>query len=233
MSKSLGNVIDPFLLLEKYGTEAVRYILLGNVPVFDDGDLTLERIGEIYTAHLANGIGNLVSRTAAMAEKYFGGHLPRPSDVSRASVPLKTNIDILGVKGRNLEFGASTVSHFMEQATRARYAAAWQQYRLDTALQEVLRLFQVLDGYIQDYEPYKLIKNDPEQAQAVIWNLAYALHGSVQLLMPFMPKTAERIAEVLGVQVTDTDYTARSEYSISKPEALFPRATGPEEEFTI
>lgn len=233
MSKSLGNVIDPFMLVQKYGSEAVRYILLGNVPVFNDGDLTVDRIHDIYTAHLANGIGNLVSRVAAMAEQYFGGHVERPSDISLAALPLKTNIDILGIKTRDLEVGSSMVSHFLEHTTFARHAEAMQEYRLDEALQEVMRLYRVLDGYIQDYEPYKLVKNDKEQAQAVLWNVLYALHGSVSLLVPFMPETAERIANILGVKTIDAFDVMRKEYDVSKPQPLFPRVEGPEEEFVI
>ena len=168
-----------------------------------------------------------------MAAAYTAGHLTRPSDILLAAVPLKTDIDILGIKNRDMEIGSSTVSYFLEQTTYARYNEAMQAYRLHDALQEIMRLFHVLDGYIQDYEPYKLIKSDKAQAEAVLWNLAYALHGSVLLLMPFMPETANCIAKVLGVKATDPFDSARKEYAVSKSEALFPRVKGPQEEFVI
>ncbi len=232
MSKSLGNVIDPFELVDTYGTEAVRYALLGHVSVFEDTDLTRERIHEIYTAHLANGIGNLVARTAAMAEKYFGGRMQRPPDVALAVVPLKADIDILGLPRRDFKIGSTTVSWFVENKTAPQYRAAWQDYRLGDALLEVMQLFRTLDRYIQDYEPYKLIERDKDQAQAVLWNILSALNVSVPLLLPFLPATASALAEVLGV-TSDNKIEEQSEYIVSKPQALFPRVEEPAEKFEL
>lgn len=222
MSKSLGNVIDPFSLIETYGAEAVRYILLGNVPAFEDVDLTLERIKDIYTAHLVNGIGNLVSRTAAMVQQNFEGHMTRPSEEFLLAVPFKANIDVLEARERDLKIGGAIVSSYIREQVIPQYRVMWGEYRVDAALQEVMKLFRMLDRYIQDYEPYKLIHAQRNEAHAVLWNIVSALHEASYLLIPFMPQTAERIREVLGV--TDAEKPEdKKEYLVTKKEALFPR----------
>ncbi len=226
MSKTLGNVIDPFTLIEKYGTDAVRYVLLCHVPAFGgDTDLTTERFHELYMAHLANGIGNLVSRVTAMVERYFEGRLMRPLDVLLASVPFKTDIDLLHDKERDLKIGSITSEWFIREETMPTYLNAWAEYRLDGALEEVMRLFRMLDRYIQDYEPYKLVQQDREQTQAVLWSLVSSIHCAAVLLVPFMPHTANAICEVLGVSLKEAaeNFESRSEYVVTKKEALFPR----------
>lgn len=225
MSKTLGNVIDPFLLIGTYGTEAVRYILLGHVSPFADADLTPDRIHELYTAHLANGIGNLVSRVSAMSLRYFEGEITRPADALLASVPFKSDIDVLDARDRDLKVGSITAAWFIHENIIPRYAAAWDGYRLDEALQEVMRLFRMLDRYIQDYEPFKLIKSNREQVQAILWSLVSGIHQASRLLTPFLPGTAGAIAGILGVSPDETDEAAqkRTSYKITKGEPLFPR----------
>ncbi|OGZ47239.1 MAG: methionine--tRNA ligase [Candidatus Ryanbacteria bacterium RIFCSPHIGHO2_02_FULL_45_13b] len=225
MSKTLGNVIDPFSLIEIYGAEAVRYVLLGHVPLFSDADLTVDRIHELYTAHLVNGVGNLVSRVSAMSLQYFEGTITRPTDALLASVPLKSDIDVIDARDRDLKVGSITLEWFIRENTIPRYLAAWEEYRLDGALQEVMQLLRMLDGYIQDYEPYKLIKIDPEQTQAILWGLVSSIHRASRLLAPFLPGTALAIAGALGVSPDETDGATRKrvEYKITKKEFLFPR----------
>ena len=89
MSKSLGNVVDPYAVVAKYGTDAVRYYLLGALPSYDDGDWSEARLAEFYTAHLANGVGNLVSRTTAMVERYFGGRVPEASPIGSSEATVR------------------------------------------------------------------------------------------------------------------------------------------------
>lgn len=225
MSKTLGNIIDPFSLIETYGAEAVRYVLLGHVPLFSDADLTEDRIHELYTAHLANGVGNLVSRVSAMCLQYFDGSITRPADVLLASVPFKSDIDVLDARDRDLKVGSVTAEWFIRENTIPRYQVAWERYQLDSALQEVMQLFRLLDRYVQDYEPFKLIKTDREQVQAILWSLVSSLHHASLLITPFLPGTALAIAGVLGVPPNET-YEAiqkRTTYTITKKEPLFPR----------
>ena len=225
MSKSLGNVIDPFSLIETYGAEAVRYILLGHVPAFGDTDLTLDRIHELYTAHLANGVGNLVSRVTAMSVQYFEGSISRPLDALLASVPFKSDIDVLDAGDRNLKVGDVTPKTFIRDVTVPRYIISWERYRSDEALQEVMVLLRMLDRYIQDYEPFKLVKSDKEQVQAILWNLVSSIHHASYLLRPFLPGTADAIAGVLGVPPDETqeDLARRTAYTLTKRGPLFPR----------
>jgi len=225
MSKTLGNVIDPFSLIDTYGTEAVRYILLGHVSLFADSDLTLDRIHELYTAHLANGIGNLVSRVSAMAAQYFEGEITRPSDALLASVPFKSDIDLIDARDRDLKVGGVTAEWFIRENTIPRYRAAWNEYKLDEALQEVMRLFRLLDRYIQDYEPFKLIKIDREKTQAILWSLVSGIHRVSRLLIPFLPETAAAIASAVGVSLDQTDEAVEKQtvYAITRGEPLFPR----------
>lgn len=225
MSKTLGNVIDPFGLVETYGAEAVRYILLGHVPTFADADITLERIHELYTAHLANGIGNLISRVMAMAQQYFGGTITRPASALLASVPFKTDIDVLDMRDRDLKIGGVTIERFIREITVPQYLASWAEYRLSDALQEVMRLFRMLDRYIQDYEPYKLVQTDREQTQAVLWSLVSSIHSASLFLVPFLPGTVKSIADVLGVELDETEEAirTRSSYTVAKKDPLFPR----------
>ena len=225
MSKTLGNVIDPFSLIETYGAEAVRYVLLGHVPLFTDADLTPDRIHELYTAHLANGVGNLISRVSAMSVQYFEGRIMRPDPALLASVPFKTDMDVLDARDRDLKVGSITAEWFIRENTIPRYLAAWEEYRIDSALQEVMQLFRILDRYIQDYEPFKLIKTDREQVQAILWSLISSIHHASRLLAPFLPATASVIAEVLGVAPDETDEALRRRtvYTVTKKEPLFPR----------
>jgi methionyl-tRNA synthetase len=224
MSKTLGNIIDPNQLIETYRADAVRYVLLGAVSAFEDSDVSSMRIHEVYTADLVNSIGNFTARVSAMAEQYFSGAVNRPADMLLVDLPLKADIDVLGIVDRNLEIPNISVPWHIKHTVWPRYHAAWSEFRPDLALQEVMRLFRLMDGYIQDYEPYKLVKSDKEQASAVIWNCVYALHNAAVMLMPFMPETTRRIYEVLGISdATEEVIEKRKAYMVKKGAPLFPR----------
>lgn len=222
MSKSLGNVISPFDLVEKYGADAVRYYLLGEVHPFEDSDLTHERFEEVYTAHLANGLGNLVSRTTAMVESYFEGRIARSDDVLLASVPPQSSLDVLHFSERDLSVGGASIPVVIETMILPAYEKAMAEFRLHDAVHEVWRLIHMLDKYVQDYEPYKLIETDREKVQAVLWHMVHALEEVARLLVPFMPETAEKICAVLGIEQKQPS-EERKEYTVKKSEALFPR----------
>lgn len=180
MSKSIGNVISPFDLVEKYGTDAVRYILLRHASSVEDSDLTLDSIHEHYTAHLTNGLGNLVARVMKLSETHLVGnpaHL-----VNRESYIGATNMHI---------------DEYIEK------------FEFNRALDEIWNQIQMLDEAITKREPFKLVKENPEEGKALITDIVAQLYGIGLVLEPFMPNTSKKVIDAIVAN--------------KKPENLFPR----------
>ncbi|MEK7642679.1 MAG: methionine--tRNA ligase [Patescibacteria group bacterium] len=154
MSKSLGNVIDPDELIKEYGSEAVRYYLARHISPFEDGDLTLESFKEVYNAHLANGLGNLVSRILTLSEKY----LEKCPDIPEKS-------------------------DFME------YFKYYENFEINKAVDYVWNEISELDKYIQETEPFKVIKTDEEKGKKLISSMVLRLYRIARMLNPIMPET--------------------------------------------
>lgn len=172
MSKSLGNVVSPLNLVKDFGTDALRYYLLRHIHPFEDSDFTSEKFIEIYNAHLANGLGNLVSRVLKLAEKYLApvpneGELPSESKVNNLTWPEV-------------------------------YQKALDNYQFNLALDLVWEKIAAADGYVQATEPFKMAKTNPEQAAVDINNLLAQLQEIAHLLEPFMPETAIKIKEAIA-----------------------------------
>ncbi|MBI2628123.1 MAG: methionine--tRNA ligase [Candidatus Niyogibacteria bacterium] len=203
MSKTLGNVVDPFDLAERYGAEAVRYYLLREISSFEDGDFTEKKFKENYNANLANGLGNFVSRVSKMIFQYFGGAMEKPAQTALAAAAFKKEMEI-------------------EKFFIPEYQKAMAGLDFQKAGDVIWRLIGMLDGYIQDYEPFKLVKNNKEKAQAALWQLAFGMFWVSRLLAPFMPSTAEKIFNILGVS-SDILPKNLKIFRFKEHKGLFPR----------
>ena len=173
MSKTVGNVIDPIDFIGRHGHDPLRYYLLREISTFEDGDFTEERFVEVYNADLANGLGNYVSRVSKMIEQYFGGVLERPSDKELSAVPIKKHSSFFAPNGEGTKLELISPPYFIDQVVWPAYRNAFEDYRLKQVLEATWALLGELDAYVQTYEPFKLIKTDPEKAKAVLWSLSY------------------------------------------------------------
>jgi len=170
MSKSLGNIIDPFELVKKYGTEPVRYFLLREIPPTEDGDFTYEKFEQRYNADLASGLGNLVARVIAMAEKLKAQNAKRKTTTQ--NLKFKKEID----------------------KTWEEYKKALEEFKFNEALGSIWKLISFCDCYIDKERPWEL-KNQESRIknQEVIYNLLFVLTNIAEMLKPFLPETAGRI----------------------------------------
>lgn len=203
MSKSLGNVIDPFELVKKYGTDPVRYFLLREIPSTEDGDFTHEKFEQRYNADLASGLGNLMARVITMAGKS-----------KMKSKKLKTTV-------KNPEFNK------VINETWKSYRHAIENFRFNEALVSIWKLISFCDKYIERERPWERTKNQ----QLVINNLLFALANIAQMLRPLLPETAERIFKRLGIKIAARKWTSLEiqqfltgqEFKVKKGKPLFPR----------
>ncbi len=180
MSKTLGNVIDPFELIEEYGTDAVRYYLLREITSFEDGDVTLEKFKEAYNANLANGLGNLVSRIMKMSEQYLESGKLRVENKKLA--PYKNEVF---------------------------YSGFIDNYELSKAMDLIWQKISELDLKIQETQPFKLIKIEPEKAKEILRELVENLRQIALMLAPFLPDTSEKIIKSIEANKMPTSLFLR------------------------
>ena len=197
MSKSLGNVADPFPLLEKYGAEAVRFYLAHEVSTFGDSDYSDKHFSDIYDGLLVNGLGNLLSRMAKMMSVL--GVIPRPEEATLARYPIKKSFNFLLGEGKSWSFEETSPMFLADSALWPAYQKAMDSYEISSAIKNVWIFLGRLDEYIESYKVYKMVKSKPEEAKILLWHLAYSLASSAWMIKPFMPETADKILSAVGV----------------------------------
>ena len=210
MSKSRGNVVDPYLLSERFGVDALRFFLLRTFPFGSDGNFTNELLINTINIDLANTLGNLVSRTVAMNQKYFGGQLA----VGGESTPLDEEVKALA------------------EDVMAAYEKQMDTFQFSLALNEVFRLLDRANKYIDETTPWILAKSDETKPRllTVMKNLCECIRLSAILLTPFMPESAEKILDLLNVPSDARTFAARcycadenAVWNTSVGAPLFPR----------
>ncbi len=195
MSKSLGNVIDPNDLVKKFGVDATRYLLFSQFPFGNDGDISLEKLKAVYNADLANGVGNLVSRILKMTKN---GQVPE-KDIKGTEESEKP---IDRIWSDALEEGKKpyTFPYFVSQLWLG-WKKELNDLKLGFALERIVTFASILDKRIEDEKPFKLFKEDSKKAGYIIYDLLESLRHIAWMLMPFMPETADKIFEQLGLDL--------------------------------
>jgi methionyl-tRNA synthetase len=197
MSKSLGNVVDPLEYIEKYGVDALRWYLMREIPTADDGDFSNERFVDVYNSELANGLGNLVNRVVMMVEKFSSGKVPAKTDGEGVLEDLKNGV--------------------------LAYEKAFEDYDFKKACEVLVGVINLGNKYIDDTKPWVMAKEGNEKLNDVLYNLIEILRYIVVLVIPIMPKTAEKIANLIGVDLKTLSF--KMEFGESKEGTLI-KSTG-------
>lgn len=208
MSKSVGNVIDPFAMVEHYGLDQVRYFFLREVPFGQDGSYSHEAIVNRTNADLANGLGNLAQRSLSMIAKNCGGMVPKRSELAEAD--------------------RAILDQTVEALATARKAMEEQGIHL--ALAAIFGVVAEADRYFASQEPWALRKTDPARMETVLWTTAEVVRGVALLCQPFIPGSAAKLLDLLAVPADSRDFAhvhadhaLVSGDALPAPEGVFPR----------
>ncbi|HTK04607.1 MAG TPA: methionine--tRNA ligase [Candidatus Eisenbacteria bacterium] len=202
MSKSLGNVIDPKEVAAKYGIDPLRFYLLREIPFGEDGDFSLERLGQRYSGELGNALGNLLHRVLSMTEKYQGGKVPAAS-------------------------GPSGIAHAWTA-----YEAAMESFDFHGAIEQILGFARTLNGEIDTTKPWEVAKTDPVRLAGLLYSWLESLRHLAWMLKPLMPATSDKMLLQLGAAEAEMKRNwddakvwggLAEGATIAKGEPLFPR----------
>ncbi len=211
MSKSRGNVLDPYPLIRVFGPDPLRYFLMREVPIGQDGNFSHEGFLHRVNSDLANDLGNLVHRTLTMAANYFQGLLPPPADEAEADRRIREDFIRL----------------------RARVRGLYESYSLSRALEDIWSYITALNKYLAEQEPWKLAKEKDKAGRLarILFQASCGLRGISHLLYPVMPRSTEKIWNFLGESLSPQDvryddfdfFGLQSERPMKIPQPLFPR----------
>src|SRR3989338_6920325 len=198
MSKTIGNIIDPFSVVEKYGVDVVRHFLLREIPSGEDGDFSYKKLEERYNGDLANGLGNLTQRVVTLIDTKLNGELIYKYSLVEKEVKKKTEYI------------------FKE------YIKNIDNFALHEALGRVWELIGYGDKYMDEKAPWKAIKHDEAEFLKIMNNALYILYNVAWMLVPFLPETADNIFNAMGA---DRDVKSLDDYKfkVQKTAGLFPR----------
>jgi methionyl-tRNA synthetase len=200
MSKSVGNVIDPFTMADAYGVDQFRYFFLREVPFGQDGNYSHEAIVNRINANLANDLGNLAQRSLSMVGKAFGGHLPEPGDFSASDRTILAAADAMIAAARE---------HMKTQ-------------QLHQVLNCVWAVVADANRYFASEAPWALAKTDPKRQGTVLYVTAEVLRQVAILAQPFVPSAAAKLLDVLAVPAGERDFSELAAGRRIKPGVTFP-----------
>ena len=197
MSKSLGNVVNPLMLIDEFGVDPVRYYLMSEMVLGLDATFSMDSFTKKYNSDLANDLGNLVSRVCTLISNNFDDKMPKfqskESDLSKSfsSIDIKEHLD---------------------------------QFKMDKLLHEIMTFIRSVNGYMEKHQPWKMIKEDQESAGNILYHAAESLRVAAIMLSPVMPEKSQEILDVLGAKDSKLEWGMLNPGDkISKGDPIFPR----------